>query len=128
MSGLWTAFDYPAVATKATATKAANSSSGPETLRVRDFTISVAGAAAASGPIRAVLWDGAVGGGTELWSGVLQANIDGSASISVTGVDLRATVGNDINLDTDAPAAGCQAAVTMSGDLARTGGIGFGII
>ncbi len=119
MSGLWSETDYPATATAASAAKADPGSN--LVARCRALTVSVSADPAESTILRATLWDGPAVTGVVLWAGTLHAQADASQDISINGVDLRASLGNVLTLTLDAPDTGCQGAVSMSGDLARSG-------
>ena len=118
MSALWTATDHPATGSAASATKAANSSNGPETLRCSNISVSLSADDGETGIVQVSLKDGA----TVIWEATIHAEADSSKTIDLTNLDLRAVIGNDLTLEfDDAPDTGCQAAVSMSGDLVRSG-------
>jgi hypothetical protein len=121
--GQWNVNNYPAVTTAASASKTAASSTGPDVLRCRSLSVSVAGdGAVATGKIKAVLRDGATGVGTIIWSATLQAPATGSANIDIPDLDYRASIGNALTLETtSAPAGTGQAACSMAGDVVVNG-------
>lgn len=119
--GQWTVVSFPAASTAAAAVKAAPEVVQNAVIRCRSLTVSVTGTGAASGPISAILRDGATGVGTPLWSAVLQANTSTGEAIFLSGIDFRASIGNALTLDVSAPAGTGQVVASMSGDVVVSG-------
>lgn len=119
--GQWIAIDSPAAATAAVAVKAAPAVVQGAVIRCRSLVVSVVAVGSNSGPITAVLRDGATAVGAPLWSAVLQAPQNAGDSIVMTGIDYRASLGNALTLDVSAAAGTGLVVGAMSGDIVANG-------
>ena len=82
----------------------------------KSITASIATGATASGVEQVVLRDGATGAGTILWSCFLSAPVNGTANISVSGLNIIGTKGVAMTLEFVAGgAATSQESVAISG-------------
>jgi hypothetical protein len=97
----------PAAATQATCSKAAGSANVQHVCTA--ITASIACGATAQTPIHAYLRDGATGAGTILWSAVLAAPANGTAGVSLTGLNIVGSAGTAMTLEFEA--AGVAASV-----------------
>ena len=109
----WAIEDRPAVTVQATITRAADAS-GPHVCR--SITASIAAVGTASGVEVVVLRDGATGTGTVLWSKVLSATVNGTASADLTGLNIVGSKNTAMTLEFIAGgAAATFESVAMSG-------------
>jgi hypothetical protein len=110
--GEWTVTNSPAVATVATATRAAVAG-------VRHICKSYSAtmvAVAAQGPVQLVIRDGASGVGAILWQDTANAGVGGRNSFALAGLNIAGTTGNAMTIEfTAAPAATNFEVVNMSG-------------
>lgn len=112
--GEWAASAVPPAATRATVTLAG----AVGTRHVcRSITACLANdAAAQTGPCFVYLRDGASGVGAILWAGVLRGGAYANGQISLSGLNIVGTAGNDMTLEFDvAPDAGHNQTVAMTG-------------
>lgn len=122
----WNIVSYPSTAAAASASRAAPTTQAGDIIRLRSLTLGVAANGAASGNIKFVVRDGATGAGTIIWETVLAAPDGGSNSIFLTGLDLRASLGNALTVEsTGAGAAGSQISISASGDQIATSYMNF---
>ena len=92
---------------------------GNTVVRLRQLACSLGGAAA--GIDRFVVRDGASGTGTIIWSMELSVPANGSSIVTEEGMDLRASVGNALTIETVAGVASDLETVNAAGDFVPAG-------
>lgn len=110
----WSVTHTPAVATQATASKAA----GGTTVRhvATSVTVCVAAGATAQTPILFHLRDGASGAGTILRTWAFSAPVNTGVCDSVSGLNMTGSANTAMTIESAAaPVAGAQATVTLTG-------------
>lgn len=112
--GEWAVSAIPAAATRATVTLAG--AVGTRHVCRSITACLVNDAAAQTGPCFVYLRDGASGVGAILWAGVLRGGANANGQISLSGLNIVGTAGNDMTLEFDvAPDAGHNQTVAMTG-------------
>lgn len=121
-SDLWTITNAPAANTAASASQAAptNASANGQVLRLRALQASLGGTGA--GAALLVVRDGPTATGTILAQQQMNIPANGCASVDLTGLDLRASLGNAITVETTS-GGGANTLLTVSaqGDLVPSG-------
>lgn len=123
-SGLWSITNFPATATAASASQAAptNGSTTGMVVRCRAVSFSVACAGTAQTPLQGVIRDGPTGTGTIMQNFVLAGPQDGSSIVQLSGLDVRASLGNAITVEFVANnVTASQSTVSAQGDLVPQG-------
>ena len=117
-AGEWSVNNAPAVAARATVTRAAVGGAA-YILKSLSVCRTCDGTAAPAAEF-AVVRDGLTGVGPILWQGILRGDANSSNVISVTGLNIIGSVNTAITIEfTAAPPAGHNQSVTMSGTIAQ---------
>ena len=124
MASPWVITNFPSTATVATAGQVvpASAKAVGQVTRLRSLQVSVATGATAQTPLQWVVRDGATGAGTIIATGALSAPANSVAAVDLTGLDLRASLGNAITVEfTAAGVSASQQAVSAQGDYVAHG-------
>lgn len=122
MSAPWSISNRPAATVAASASQAAPGQ--PMVNRLRALQATLVGTGAGSAQV--VVRDGAAGVGTIIWTGDLAVPANGSSVLAVSDLDLRASLGNALTVETaSGGGASTQLAVNAQGDLV-VNGYGYG--
>lgn len=121
MSTSWQITNRSALGSPASASQPAASAApnGGQVNRLRSLTATLAGAG--GGIDQLVVRDGPSGTGTIIWQGDLAAAANGSASIFLANMDLRASVGNAITIEFVVGVSGNRESVNAEGDYVPIG-------
>jgi hypothetical protein len=121
----WTITARAAAGSPSSATQAAPASAGTTTttnrtvVRLRALQCRLSGSAAGTDLL--VVRDGATGAGTIIWQQDLSVPANGSDSVNVTGLDLRATPGNGLTVEFVSGVASDREDVNAQGDFVPQG-------
>lgn len=126
MSGYWTINDRPSAGSPASATQAspAASANGGQQVRLRSIQVSLSGSSAGTDEV--VVRDGPSGTGTIIWSDDLSVAANGTSMVFLTGLDLRASVGNPLTVEFVDGVTSDQENVNAQGDYVPQGYV-FGV-
>lgn len=121
MSGYWSITNRGILGAAATATLAAAAAAtdGGQVNRLRSLTGTLSGGSAGTDLL--VVRDGPSGSGTIIWQSDLSVAANGTASIFMTNMDLRASPGNALTIEFVSGVASDRESVNAEGDYVPLG-------
>ena len=121
MSGYWSLSNRSSAGAAATASQAspAGSANGGQQVRLRALQVALAGTTAGNDQV--VVRDGPSGTGTIIWTQDLSVVANGTASMDLADMDLRASIGNALTVEFVNGVTGDRESVNAQGDYVPIG-------